>query len=57
VKRVALVALIVAMLFGVSYWLFGTITGHQLPDWALVLPLMAIGADIGWSVAQRRMRR
>ena len=56
-KRVALVALIVAVLFGVSYWLFATITGRNLPDWALVLPLMVIGTDIGWSVARRAMRR
>ena len=56
-KRFAPVALIVAVVFGVSYWLFGTITGHQLPDWALVLPLMVIGTDIGWSVARRAMRR
>jgi uncharacterized membrane protein AbrB (regulator of aidB expression) len=57
VKRFALVALIVAVVFGVSYWLFATITGRQLPDWALVLPLMVIGTDIGWSVARRKLRR
>ncbi len=56
-KRFALVALIVAVVFGVSYWLFATITGRQLPDWALVLPLMVIGTDIGWSVARRKLRR
>ncbi len=56
-KRFALVTLIVVTLFGLSYWLFRAMTGRDLPDWALVLPLMAIGTDIGWTFAQRTMRR
>ncbi len=56
-KRFALVTLIVVTLFGLSYWLFRAMTGRDLPYWALVLPLMAISTDIGWTFAQRTMRR